>query len=288
MRRFARTLLPAVAVALLLPLAPLEAQNKPTVRDVEVVVRDIDARQDIGVVQPGGTISIPEGSRVRLVMRALPVGGARGPVYPATDFTDLTRGGARITRSNAENSTADVDVGSFKGSNRVQAVGFDIRDNWVPADLRHGRIFLHVGAADGYSGSSTYGSTYGTSLAGSRAEQLTRMLYQAILLRDLDSGARGTVESIANGGYDALVDAAVGIARSPESMDRLPGQGVSVERRLNSLYENLLGISPGRVDRAQYDSDLRRVAAGRIDQVVSDMVRSESFRSRHNIAATRY
>jgi hypothetical protein len=292
MRIANRTFLPAALVAALLcPLAvqPADAQSskpKPPIRAVEVVVRDITAQTDIGSVQPGGTISIPAGSKVRLIMTAIPT-GARQPLYPATTYSDQSRGGVQITRSNSENSTADVAVGPAKG-NRTQAIGFQIQEDWVPANLRSGTINLRIIPGDsavGTVGSSTGGSSYN----GSRAEQVTQMLYRGILMRDPDPGAQGTIDSIANGGYDAAVRAAVGIANSSESRNRIPGQGVSSEDRLAALYQNLLGMSPDRVDRSQYENDLRRITAGRVADVVSDMVQSERFRSRANLSTgTRY
>jgi hypothetical protein len=291
MRIVTRKLLPAVAAAaFLLPLAaqPSAAQpnNKPNIRAVEVVVRNVDSREDIGTVQPGGTITLPQGAHVRLVMTALPVGSARGPVYPATTFTDQSKGGVRITRSNSENSTADLDV-LAKASGQRQAVSFQIQDTWVPAGMRTGTIYLQVGPRDASTGGVAYNPQPGTS-AGSSAEDLTRMLYKAILMREPDPGAQGTTDAIARGGYDALVNAAVGIANSSESRNRIPGQGVSSEDRLAALYQNLLGISPDRMDRSQYESDLRRVTDGRIADVVTDMLRSERFRSSHNLTANRY
>ena len=250
------------------------------------MVRDVDSKQDIGTVQPGGTITLPQGAHVRLVMTALPVGSARGPVYPATTFTDQSRGGVRITRSNAENSTADLDV-LAKASGQRQAVGFQIQDTWVPAEMRSGTIYLQVGPRDASTGGVAYNPQPGTA-AGTSAEELTRMLYKGILMRDPDPGAQGTTDAIARGGYDALVKAAVGIANSSESRNRLPGEGVSSEDRLAALYQNLLGLNADRIDRSQYDSDLRRVTDGRIADVVSDMLRSERFRSSHNLTATRY
>jgi len=291
MRIANRTFLPAALVAALLcPLAvqPADAQSskpKPPIRAVEVVVRDIAAQEDIGSVQPGGTISIPAGSKVRLIMTAIPT-GSRQPLYPATTYSDQSRGGVQITRSNSENSTADLAVGNTKG-NRTQAIGFQIQEDWVPANLRSGTINLRITPGDsvGTVGSDTGGSYVGDS----RAEQVTRMLYRGILMRDPDPGAQGTIDSIANGGYDAVLRAAVGIANSPESRNRIPGQGVSSEDRLAALYQNLLGMSPDRVDRSQYDSDLRRITSGRVADVVSDMVQSERFRSRANLSTgTRY
>jgi hypothetical protein len=249
---------------------------------VEVVVRDIATKEDIGTVQPGGTISIPAGSRVRLIMTAVPAGN-RQPLYPTTTYSDQSRGGVQITRANAENSAADLAVGTAKG-NRTQAFGFQIQEDWVPANLRSGTINLRiVPGNDSVAGNDMGGGSY-----TSRAEQVTQMLYRGILMRDPDPGAQGTIDSIANGGYDAAVRAAVGIANSSESRNRIPGQGVSSEDRLAALYQNLLGMSPDRLDRSQYENDLRRITAGRIADVVSDMVQSERFRSRANLSGVRY
>jgi hypothetical protein len=285
MRIANRTFLPAALMAALLcPLAvqSVEAQSskpKPPIRAVEVVVRDIATKEDIGTVQPGGTISIPAGSRVRLIMTAVPAGN-RQALYPTTTYSDQSQGGVQITRANAENSAADLAVGTAKG-NRTQAIGFQIQEDWVPANLRSGTINLRIiPGNDSVAGNDTGGGSY---TGGSRAEQVTQMLYRGILMRDPDPGAQGTIDSIANGGYDAAVRAAVGIANSSESRNRIPGQGVSSEDRLAALYQNLLGMSPDRVDRSQYDNDLRRITAGRIADVVSDMVQSERFRSRANL-----
>lgn len=290
MRIANRTFLPAALMAALLcPLAvqTVEAQSskpRPPIRAVEVVVRDIATKEDIGTVQPGGTISIPAGSRVRLIMTAVPAGN-RQPLYPTTTYSDPSRGGVQITRSNAENSTADVAVGTAKG-NRTQAIAFQIQEDWVPANLRSGTINLRIVPGTGSVAGNDGGS--GSYTGGSRAEQVTQMLYRGILMRDPDPGAQGTIDAIANGGYDAAVRAAVGIANSSESRNRIPGQGVSSEDRLAALYQNLLGMSPDRVDRSQYDNDLRRITAGRIADVVSDMVQSERFRSRANLTGARY
>jgi hypothetical protein len=286
MRIANRTFLPAALVAALLcPLLgqTVEAQStkpKPPIRAVEVVVRDIATKEDIGTVQPDGSISIPAGSRVRLIMTAIPTGN-RQPLYPATTYSDLSQGGVQITRSNAENSTADLAVGTAKG-NRTQAIGFQIQEDWVPADLRSGTIHLRIVPSTSSVVGSDLGGGY-TYGSGSRAEQVTRMLYRGILMRDPDPGAQGTIDAISTGGYDAVVRSAVGIANSPESRNRIPGQGVSSEDRLAALYQNLLGMSPDRVDRAQYDNDLRRITSGRIADVVSDMVQSDRFRSRASL-----
>ncbi|HEX4965133.1 MAG TPA: hypothetical protein VF173_30270 [Thermoanaerobaculia bacterium] len=281
-----RALLPAVlaAAALLCPLAFRQAEAQPAkswppISRVQVVVRDLSTQQDIGSVEPGGTISVPAGSQVRLILAAVPSGN-RPPVYPAATFSDQSQGGLRFTRTRPENGTADVQVGNAKG-NRGQAVGYQVQDDRVPANLRSGTIYIQVvpGAATPESVGSLSGSA--------RAQELTRMLYRAILLRDPDPGAQGTVDSIERGGYDALVQAAVGIANSKESRFQIP-QSTNNEERLSALYQNLLGLSADRVDRQQYESDLRRLNQGQIGDVVSGMVQSDRFRSRANVASVRY
>jgi uncharacterized protein DUF4214 len=278
MRLFNRTFVPAVlAAALLCPLAVREAdaqsaRPRPPIAGVQVVVRDLSTQQDLGTVPPGGSISVPAGSHVRLIMTAIPTGN-RAPLYPATTYSDQSQGGVRITRSRTENSTADLDVGEAKGR-RNQGISYQIQEDWVPTNLRNGAIYLQVVPA------AEPPVTTSTLTGSARAQEITRMLYQAILLREPDPGAQGTVDSIERGGYEAIVQAAVGIANSDESRNRVRA---SNEDRLGSLYQNLLGMSPDQVDRAQYDGDLRRVASGRIADVVSGMVQSARFQTRTRV-----
>jgi hypothetical protein len=280
MRIATRTLLTLILVLALVPLAAAQS-NKPNIGQVVIVVKDIESKEEIGSVEPGGSITLPAGSHVRLIMSALPTGNARGPLYPDTKFSDTSNGGVTITRSNVENSTADLVLNRSKAASRTETINYQILDTWVPAHLRTGSFRVHIAPA---SSAQNLGS--GITLGGSRAEQLTQMLYRAILLRDPDSGASGTIDSIANGGYDALVSAAVGIANSEESRIRLYEQGTTNEQRLASLYKNLLGLSTSQVDRMQYENDLRRVNEGRIADVVADIVNSERFRER--IGSLRY
>src|SRR4051794_35690966 len=219
MRITIQAFVPALlAAALLLPLAPrsAEAQTtkpRPPIAGVQVVVRDLATQQDLGTVPPGGSIAVAAGSHVRLIMTAIPTGN-RAPLYPATTYSDQSQGGVRITRSRSENSTADLDVGPAK-SNRNQGISYQIQEDWVPTNLRNGAIYLQVvpGAAVPEASAPLTGSA--------RAQEITRMLYMAILMREPDPGAQGTVDSIERGGYDAIVQAAVGIANSDESRNRI-------------------------------------------------------------------
>lgn len=265
--------------------------NKPNIGAVEIIIKDINTKQDIAIVEPGGTVELPAGSRVRLIMSALPTGSARGPLYPATTFTDAAqaKGGVTITRSNSENSTADLLLSNVKSGSRTETIRYQISDTWVPTSLRTGSFSVRVvPGADTVTGSgSTPGTGTGTSTdIAPRAEQLTRLLYQGILLRDPDSGAQGSIDAIRTGGYDSLVRVATGIAGSEESRIRLAA--TPPEQRLASLYQILLGIDRNQADPQQWQSDLNLMSQGRIADVVSGIVQSDRFRQRHNLVGVRY
>ena len=281
MRTTTRTLL---ILLLALAAVPLAAQdNKPNIGRVMIEVKDIASKEIIASVEPGGTLDLPSGSHVRLIMTAIPAGAGHRTLYPATTFSDTSNGGVTITRSNAENSTADLVLNRGKAApGRTETIRYQIQETWVPANLRTGSFRIHIAPASSLQ--SNVGS--GISLGNSNAEQLTRMLYQAILLRDLDTGAAGTIDSIASGGYDALVPAAIGIANSEESRIRLYEQGTTNEQRLAALYRHLLGVSISQIDRGQYNADLQRINAGRIADVVAEIVSSDRFRDR--IGLVRY
>ena len=275
-----RTLFAIALTALLSPLAqPAGAQssNKPNIGSMEIVVKDLASKQDIATVRAGETISLPEGSRVRLIMTALPTGSARGPLYPATVYNDLTRGGVRITRSNEQNAAADLEILDTRTPRRTQKIQYEVHDTWVPAHLRTGTFSVEVAPAGvGSDQSSQWQSS------GNQAEDLTRALYRAILLREPDTGAQGTINNIRRDGYEGLVRSAIGIANSEESLVRIYQQGgMTYEKRLAALYRDLLGLEPSQVESAQWNSDLQRLSNGQIASVVEGILRSDRFSSRY-------
>lgn len=296
MKGFKRNYLPAaLAAALLCPLlaAPVLAQggNKPNISGVEIIVRDIATREELGRVQPGGSITLADGARVRLLMAAIPSGGSARPIYPATEFADDSPGGTRILRSVEENSTADLEIVRTNNPNRTETLRYEIKETWVPSNLRTGRFYIRVGTGSTDTSTGSVGGSGGTggTTTPRRSEELTRILYQAILLREPDAGARGTIDAIERGGYSALTKAAADIAASEESRIRVYDGGVTNEKRLLALYRNLLGQDSGTIDQRQWDTDLRRLGSGQIVQVVQDMVNSERFRTYHNLnTAVRY
>jgi hypothetical protein len=283
MKTLSRIILPAAIMALLCPLMapPAEAQSssRGNIGAVEILVRDLNTRQELGTVEPGGTITLPEGAHVRINMTAIPTGSRRNVLYPATEFTDLNRTGVRITRSSEENAAADLDILPMRNPERVQRIQFRITDPWVPVNLRTGSFNIRVVPEGERIGSSSYWN-------GDRARDLTRTLYRAILMREPDRDASGTIRAIQRGGYEALVDAAVDLADSDESRIQVyERENVCNQQRLLSLYKNLLGLSADQISRSQWDADLRRLERGDIGQVVESLLRSDQFRSRYDITA---
>jgi hypothetical protein len=297
MRIASRTIVSAAVVALLCPMMarPAHAQRTVTrneVAGITILVRNIDDKSDAARVEPGGTFTVTEGTHVRVNVEAQ-LNGSRTPLYPVTEFTDLNRGGIRIMRGNAANAAVDLEILPMRNPNRIQRIGYRITDNRVPVGMRTGSFNIQVAPPSrgaygrpGYdqpgSGRPGYGGHSGWN--DQRARELTRALYQGILMRDPDPGANGTIDSIRNGGYSSVVDAAVSIANSNESRSGIPARGVTPEQRLEAMYQSLLGISRDQADPNTWRTDLRALYDGHIAQVAEGIVRSDRFRSRYNVS----
>jgi hypothetical protein len=279
-------------VALLVLLSPLAAFAQKSARaqgpyhDVEIQVKDLASGDVIATVQPGGSITLTEGQRVRLIMTAIHPGRGQGPYYPETQFTETEpgRGWVRVTRTSQENSSATVEIvrPGNTNRNRTETLRYQITESvGIPNELRTGSITIHVDPMSASSGSApSYGS-------GS-ARDLTNLLYRAILLRDMDPSGQPYVDRIASGGYAELVKIADEIARSNESRVQVYERtNATNEQRLLALYQNLLGLNSGQVDQDQWGYDLRRLTEGKIADVVRDMVRSERFLDYHNVSSER-
>lgn len=282
--RITKTILVTAALAaLLFPLAG-QAQGRDAYTDLRIAVRS--GNEDIGSIEPGETIDVFGGSRVRLIMSAYAPGRPNDrPIYPVTRYSEETPGrGITIVEANPENANVTLDIAPLGNQQRTRTdvIRYQISDpeNRIPDRLERGTVRINV-----VPGSTT--GQVGQDPVGRRAEELTRVLYNAILLRDPDTGARGTIDAVQRGGYDALVDQAVRIAGSDESRIQVyEKEGVCNEKRLLSLYKNLLGIDASQIDRQQWEADLRRMNNGEIARVVNDLMRSDRFRSRYSVLAS--
>jgi hypothetical protein len=296
MKTIQRILLPAALAVLFIPLLGQAASAQPRIGELRVQVVEVGSHQDFGSIAPGETITLPEGAKVRLIMTATPVNGGR-TLYPETQFTDLNRGGLVITKTSVENANATVEVLSRKGRETTETVQYRITEAvGLPANVRTGRIYIHVVPAanwnqpstgGGYSSGGAYSSGGYPATAPStgqpiyaRSRELVNALYRAILLRDMDEvGARSYITDIEKNGYDGLLHVADVIARSEESRVQVYSNNVTNQQRLDSLYRTLLGLSFNQVDSQQRNQDLSRLNSGDIAGVVNDIVHSDRFRS---------
>ncbi|HET9228240.1 MAG TPA: hypothetical protein VFR31_16300 [Thermoanaerobaculia bacterium] len=280
-------------VAVLLLLCPLSVfaqvsrlNAQGTYEDVQIQVKELGSERIIATVQPGGTLTLREGQRVRLIMTTDRPGRGEELYYPETEFTEANpgRGWVRVTRTNVDNANATLNIVRPSGATsrtRTETLRYRIVENLgvggMPDSLREGSINIRVEPA------ASSGST--PAATRQQARDLTNKLYQAILMRNLDeAGARSHIDSIATRGYPALVEVAERIAESDESrISVYEREGVCNEQRLLSLYKNLLGLSANQIDREQWDRDLVRLRDGQIDAVVVGMVRSPRFQQINNL-----
>jgi len=282
-------------IALLVLLSPLAVFAQKSARaqgpfhNVEIQVKDLDSDQVIGTIQPGGSFTLNEGQRVRLIMTAVHPGQGKGPYYPETQFTETEpgRGWVRVTRTSSENSSATLEAvrPSNTNRNRTETLRYQITENvGIPNELRQGTVTIRVEPV-----SAAAGSAPSTFTSDGSARGLTNLLYRAILMRDMDPSGQPYVDRIAGGGYAELVKIADEIARSEESRYQVYTRegNVTQEQRLAALYQHLLGLNSNQVDREQWTYDLRRLSEGKIADVVRDMVRSDRFQDVHDVSSER-
>jgi hypothetical protein len=239
---------------------------------VQIQVKDLDTDEILGTVQPGGSFTLSEGDRVRLIMTAP---GRGRTLYPQTEYWEGEPNGGcvRITRASIENANATVEAVGTRS--RAERIGYRIvEDVGLAERWLEGSITLNVEEEE-----EEAAPAYAPAPASSWERDLTNTLYQAILMRDLDEpGARSYIDRISRGGHRAVVEIAEEMARSEESRIRLYKRGVNNQQRLLALYENLLDLSSDDIDEEDWDEDLRRLNDGRVAEVVGDMVRSRRFR----------
>ncbi len=297
-------LLSALLTVLLCPLVgdAASAQSRSQARkqgdpvgvridDLRIQVLEVGSRREIGWVEPGGTLTLPEGMKVRLIMTATGVNGKT--FYPYTEFSDPSRGGLRITKSSEENANATVEVPSGRGREWTATLNYRITENvnlktnprGRKSDPYSGFINLRVVPSGQWSSPGTNqpgGNSWSNETpAGYQARDITQALYRGILLRDLDeTGSRGFIANIERNGFSGILDVARQIAVSQESRQLSYQRN---EERLRSLYQQLLGYNSNNVSRSQWDNDLRRLNDGDVYGVVEDILQSERFRTYYRV-----
>ena len=95
----------------------------------------------LGSLAPGEAIQISDTTTVRLILSVVYHSGKT--IYPYTEFSDDEDGGLRITRSNADNAAADVDLSGATGDN--ESMSFTVSDERVPDDMSSGTFYVRGG-----------------------------------------------------------------------------------------------------------------------------------------------
>jgi hypothetical protein len=282
-KKIQRPILTAVAALLLASWGAAELAAQPA-RELRILVIG-DNREDLGYVNPGQVLNLAPGARVRLRMQAV-YGGNRSERYPSTRFTEGKGSDAvYISGGDQEIGNARLEVAT-RPRNREEVIRYQIldRDLNIPRDLMSGSITVRV------DGNAANPGTPGDPQPSGQDAELVRALYRGILMRDPDaSGASNALDKLRREGRSAVADIARSLAESEEGRRGVYDRtGVSQQQRLNAIYENLLGLAAGDVDREQYTEDLERMSRGNLVAVVDGIVRSERFRDRFGLGGLRY
>ena len=274
----------AVAVAALFAASPLAAQD--IVNTVRIAIVDPSSGDELAVLNPGQEITLIPGEEV-LVRTFEPVASRRSDRRPlaATFGFGPNTTPLEVVSAAPERGEARIRLNDATPGERLH-IGYKLADRLTlsKSDMQLGRILVRVAApgSSSVTGASSVGGT-DTGQFLHPADAVVAALYRGILLRDPDSGATGAREDLVRHGYDAVRRVAGNIANSEESRIRLYDNGVSNVRRLDALYQHLLGWNRSQVGGDRWESDLAEVNRGNIAGVVDAIVRSQQFRDRFGI-----
>lgn len=273
----------ALAIALLAPAA--HGQTRPGTRPepealrveaVWVAVWDPETKAELAALVPGERLELEEGEAV--ILRIF----SPADKNPTGERLYLS---ARFEVESGHHHLELHDVDVDKGSCRVRAVPSPRRGAGPRHALLRYELVGEVTAARAYQERGAVEFEIAEpDYPISKGEEMVRILYRAILLRELDpERARERIEMVERQGYRGLLEAAYEIAESRESRITIYERGVSNQERLLGLYEHLLGREAGQVDLREWQDNLDRLAAGEITAVVLEIVRSYEFRRYHGI-----
>ncbi|MCB1056751.1 MAG: hypothetical protein KDD11_14715 [Acidobacteria bacterium] len=123
----------ALAAGLFSVPVPAAAQQEPAIAELRIAIQDMATKQQRGYVNPGDTLELRVGERVRLRMVAIPAAGNRAPRYPSARFSELAGGGRiALSRVDAREGSAILEAVSTQHSGNPGAttlVRYELLDN---------------------------------------------------------------------------------------------------------------------------------------------------------------
>ena len=237
------------------------------VSDVALAVWELPSRNEVDRVRRGGTFSMAAGETRMLRIFSPRGSNPSGERAYLSARINLHEGrGAELREVDFLRGTAILEI-SPSSTARELTIGYDLGRNYDAPGLYHGTFTVRV---EDRGSSPPPGD-----LDGLTAE--LQRLYRGVLLRDPDAEEHREVRRIERDGHPALVEIAQRIAASDESRRSLPRRGVSWERRLESLYGELLDLRRHQVDERDWKLQQRRLADGRVIDVVIDLVQSVEY-----------
>lgn len=299
--------------AILLPGAAPDAAAQQ-IQEVRIYAKSLETGADYAWVNPGGTLVLPPRVEVRLRIEAIPASG--GPRYPSGRFEDAPlrdavkdrrAGGGIAGRQYPDDRGHRVagvhDVNAEMGSAVLQTYGREgesairytivERGLSVPSTLRTGTFVVRVDDDVDLASALPEIAPPLTSdpfpVDREAARGLVAELYRGILMREPEAQALDDwSDRITDRGYPEAIAVAMDIAASEESRVDIYRNGTTYEQRLGTLYDHVLGLDPGTAGADRWRSDLERLRAGEVEQVVGDMVRSAEFRQRFDFPDRRF
>ena len=242
------------------------------------------------------TLHIERGT-VRTVRATVPYSNMDNRFNPPTTYR-VVSGGDRLALAGGNSNLGEAVIEARREGDAVLA--WEITDpRPLPGIARSGRIAVRVSRPTSLIGGGLPGSV-GSGGGGDwivpdpsypdaptiegRADEVVRGLYRGILLREPDPGAAGYVEQIRRSGWNGLAEVTRMIANSEESVRgvySLPG--VTDQRRVITLYAELLGLADNTVPIADFQSALDLFRDHRYDVVAQQLIRRPEFRQRFGI-----
>jgi hypothetical protein len=277
---FAGAGLIGLAAAVLLPAALLAAHSP-----LEFRLQDAHSRAALGTLQPGDTLTLGVGQRVRL-HAVIPRDGK--DVFPRVRYTVQSgHNNIEIDALGADDTSGALVVQGTRAATIQAGTSAIIRyhllseQSLAGADAS-GTLRVEVTGQPSLGAPAAAAPSFATPQE-ERAWRVVEALYHGILLRAPDGTQSERVRSIATDGWPAVEGIARQIADSQESQISVYANGVSNQQRLVALYRHLLGRDQSSIPLDDWNRLLRRLDERRYGDVVVELVRSPEFAARFGL-----